>query len=37
MEQQYGVTFNNKIEEQKQFYKDRARTENNWIEKYQSR
>ena len=33
MEQQYGLVFNNKIEETRQEYRDRARKENNWIEK----
>jgi GLPGLI family protein len=33
MEQQYGLTFLNKIEEQKQYYRERAVKENNWIEK----
>lgn len=33
MEQQYGLTFLTKIEEQKQYYIERAVKENNWIEK----
>lgn len=37
MEQQYGLKFLNKIEEQKQYYRDRAVRENNWIEKRSSK
>lgn len=37
MEQQYGLKFLNKIEEQKQEYRDRALKENNWIEKKNSK
>ncbi|HEX2845870.1 MAG TPA: GLPGLI family protein [Chitinophagaceae bacterium] len=33
VEQQYGLTFKDQIDEQKEYYQQRAKKENNWIEK----